>query len=130
MEPADADDLVIVDTPALTLDGLDRQAFAELPGVRDVLVLPATWRGEIAGRWLDACGRRAGACAVLTHVDEAPDIAAVCSELAVRKIPLIALGTGSSLPESLEPADPSLLAKLLFARSVPGHGQTRIADYA
>lgn len=121
---AQAGELEVIDTPGVAL-GHGRPAVARpAPGVRDVFVLPATWRSDVAGQWLDAQGTRSSCCAVITHVDEAPAIGGLCSELAVRGIPLLALGTGTSLPEALEPASAALLTQLMF------RGQTRIADYA
>ncbi|MCR9278842.1 MAG: hypothetical protein NXH85_12790 [Pseudomonadaceae bacterium] len=110
-------ELVLVDSSHRSIVEVERAALPPVPGVSDVVVLPNTWRVEMIRRYLASFepGRLAGA--VVTHVDESPQIASVVSLLAEFDVPLLALSLGTGLPDSLEFANPRLVEALLFEES-------------
>ena len=86
---------------------------APVPGVRDVLVMPATWQACVLNNQLLDSLQLPLAGVAITHVDRAPAVGVALSIAASRDLPLAWFGMGSDIPNAIENADPLMLFQLV-----------------
>jgi flagellar biosynthesis GTPase FlhF len=112
------DSVVVVDTPAVTLQEADQvEALAAELGrfLQEVdLTLPATISTRAAEELLAALSPLGVTHFALTHLDATSHIGGAV-ELAIRNAkPFSFTGRGTGMPDGLEPADPDAIASLLL----------------
>ncbi len=110
-------DCLLIDAPALSTSVVDNAALAQtlraaVPGLRSLLVLPATSQADVLAETLRRASAFAPRCCALTHYDEAMSLGGACSALIRAQLPLALLGDGPQLTDELRPARaPQLIAR-------------------
>ncbi len=110
-------DLVLIDTPALTADpgpaGELAAAFDSAPlPVQRMLLLPASAQGGVLSELLRRAAPLAAGCCAITRCDEAASLGGVLSTLVRSGLAVAYLSDGPGIPEDLRPARaPQLVAR-------------------
>ena len=110
-------DCLLIDAPALSARAEANGALAQVlgaavPGLRSMLVLPATTQADVLAETLRRASAFAPRCCALTHYDEAMSLGGACSALIRAQLPLALLSDGSQLTDELRPARaPQLIAR-------------------
>ena len=107
-------DLVVIDTAGMSADEIHRLLPAENPNIKDLLVLPSTWKGTLVKRYVSQLKDRSLFGAVVTHAELGIGLGETLSVLSEFKLPLCWLGTGADLPDTLEDPEADLLLDLIF----------------
>ena len=108
---------LLIDAPALSARAEDNAALAAtlraaVPGLRSLLVLPATSQADVLGETLRRASAYAPDCCALTHYDEAMSLGGACSALIRAQLPLALLGIGPQPTDELHAARaPQIIAR-------------------
>ena len=108
---------LLIDAPALSARAEDNVALAAtlraaVPGLRSLLVLPATSQADVLGETLRRASAYAPDCCALTHYDEAMSLGGACSALIRARLPLALLGIGPQPTDELHAARaPQIIAR-------------------
>jgi flagellar biosynthesis protein FlhF len=113
---------ILIDTAGRSIGDARALEVAErlsaLPGVRTHVVLPVGSSVRQAARLLDAYGSRARRV-VLTRLDEGDSVAPLLKLLAERDLTVSYLGTGQRVPDDLERASATALARHILGPEGP-----------
>ena len=108
---------LLIDAPALSARAEENAALAAtlraaVPGLRSLLVLPATSQADVLGETLRRASAYAPDCCALTHYDEAMSLGGACSALIRAQLPLALLGNGPQPTDELHAARaPQIIAR-------------------
>lgn len=121
-------DCLLIDAPALSARAEDNAALAQtlraaVPGMRSLLVLPATSQADVLGETLRRASAWSPHCCALTHYDEAMNLGGACSALIRAQLPLALLGNGPQPTDELHAARaPQVIARAVeLARANATH---------
>ena len=118
--------LVIIDTAGMSqrdmglADQLDNLQISNVD-IKPYLILSATAQESIVRETIRSFSRINLAGAVLTKVDECPDVGPVISSLLRNKLPLAFIGNGQRVPEDLQKAD----SKVIFQKVMENYDKAQ-----
>ena len=110
---------VLIDTPGaisreVSVAAQYRALLERSPGLRTMLVLPASAQGGVVDEAVSHFGPGVSSCCALTRIDEAVSLGGVLSALVRSQLPLAYCCAGPRIPDDLRPA----VAHQLIARAV------------
>ncbi len=110
---------IYVDTPAFGQNDIEdvkhlRKMLAKLPGAKIYLTINVTARQEVIENWIGMYSQLGVEAVILTHLDECMRLGHVLNCLVRKRLPIVFLSDGPTVPDNLKRAEAQYLSDYLL----------------